>query len=277
MHAFRYLAMVASVFLASGCGGSVKHSASRTSAASGLTASTASSTRTVAVSNDLASVALACERYGASSLLPGSNGQDNSAVPDNTPTVCGCWTHWMQDNLSPADQATLVISIKQLEVGTAIQADSTDLPLIEKLGPSLQSCDLGQTPSAISSPAAPTTTSTPTTPIATNSGPLATLQSYWGSIGAHDFSAAYADLVPGSVGLTESQFVVGEQQSGVQSASFSGHVSSNRGSVATVDVDSLITHDRQFGCRTWAGSYQLSHRSGRWLIARASISPSSCG
>jgi len=126
----------------------------------------------------------------------------------------------------------------------------------------------------------PTTSSTSSSATAASAGggyPIAALNTYWRSIASHQYSAAYAELVPGSVGLTESQFVVGERQSGVQSASFSGHVSHNDSSVATVDVDSLTTHDTQFGCRSWAGSYQLSHRSGRWLIARASISPSSCG
>lgn len=141
----------------------------------------------------------------------------------------------------------------------------------------VQECGLSGSPA---SPTVPSTATAPTVSTAASTGggdPIATLNTYWQSIASHQYSAAYAELVPGSLGLTESQFVVGEQQSGVQSASFSGHVSHNDGSVATVDVDSLTTHDRQFGCRSWAGSYQLSHRSGRWLIARASISPSSCG
>lgn len=125
---------------------------------------------------------------------------------------------------------------------------------------------------------APTATSSPGTPSSTGGGdPLATVSAYWGSIGAHDFSAAYADLVPGSVGLTETQFVSGEQQAGIQSVSFNGHVVSNDGSTATATVDSLTTHDRQFGCRAWSDSYQLSNSGGQWLIEKASITPSPCG
>lgn len=107
--------------------------------------------------------------------------------------------------------------------------------------------------------------------------PLATVQSYWGSISAGRFSAAYADLVPGSTGQSESQFIAGEQQSGIQSVKFNGHVASNDGSAATVDVDFLIIRDKQFGCRTWSGSYRLTSQGGQWLIAQASITPRSCG
>jgi hypothetical protein len=107
-------------------------------------------------------------------------------------------------------------------------------------------------------------------------GPLATLESYWASIKSHHFSAAYAELAPGAVSLSESQFAAQERQAGINSASFTGSVSSNSGSSATVDVTSLITRDAQFGCRSWSGSYDLIDQSGQWLIQRASISPSAC-
>lgn len=122
-----------------------------------------------------------------------------------------------------------------------------------------------------------TATTTSPTSSAGRSGPLATVSAYWNSIGAHDFPAAYSDLVSGSVGLTESQFVSGEQQSGIQSISFTGRVASDDGSIATVNVDSLTTRDRQFGCRAWSGSYQLSNSGGQWLIEKASITPGPCG
>ena len=107
--------------------------------------------------------------------------------------------------------------------------------------------------------------------------PLSTVQSYWSSISAGGFSAAYADLVPGSIGQTESQFIAGEQQSGIQSVQFNGHTASNDGSTAAVNVDSLIIRDSQFGCRTWSGSYRLTSQGGQWLIGQASITPRSCG
>lgn len=107
--------------------------------------------------------------------------------------------------------------------------------------------------------------------------PLTALTGYWQSIDAHQFSAAYSYLAPGSVTQSKAQFVSQEQHAGIQSATFSGHVTSNTGSVATVAVDSLTTNDTQFGCRNWSGSYQLSDQSGQWLVEQASITPSLCG
>lgn len=116
----------------------------------------------------------------------------------------------------------------------------------------------------------------PSTSSARASGPLAIVNSYWNSIGSHQFATAYAYLAPAAVSQTESQFVSDEQQTGIQSVTFSGHVASSSGSSATVDVDSLITHDKQFGCRTWTGSYQLSDQTGNWLIEEATITAGSC-
>ncbi len=128
-----------------------------------------------------------------------------------------------------------------------------------------------------SAPASTTTSGSSSAPTAANSGPVAALTSYWQNINGHQFSAAYAMLVPGSVSQSESAFVSQERQAGIQSATFSGHVASNDGSAATVDVDSLVTRDSQFGCRAWSGAYQLSNGSGQWLIDKASITPGPCG
>jgi hypothetical protein len=132
---------------------------------------------------------------------------------------------------------------------------------------------VGSSPAAAVSAAS--TNSTPTS--AGGSGPLDALNSYWQSISSHDYATAYGYLVPGSVGLAESQFVSGEQQAGIKSVKFAGHVSSDDGSVATVQVDSLTTRDTQFGCRAWSGSYQMTNSGGQWLIEKASISPGPCG
>jgi hypothetical protein len=105
---------------------------------------------------------------------------------------------------------------------------------------------------------------------------LDALNGYWSDIGAHNFSGAYGYLVPGSVNMDESQFVTSEQESHIESAQFHGHVASSSGSSATVDVVSLITHDAQYGCRTWSGSYEMTDEGGGWLIARANLSPQPC-
>jgi hypothetical protein len=54
-------------------------------------------------------------------------------------------------------------------------------------------------------------------------------------------------------------------------------VTAQNGATATVAVDSLTTKDKQFGCRTWSGSYDLVQQSGQWLIEQASITPQPCG
>jgi hypothetical protein len=106
--------------------------------------------------------------------------------------------------------------------------------------------------------------------------PLGIVRSYWNSISGHNFAAAYADLVPGGIGLTRDQFVSAEQGYGIQSVQFSGHVASHNASAATVAVDSLSTTDRQYGCRTWSGSYQVVQQEGEWLIQHANLAPQSC-
>jgi hypothetical protein len=95
---------------------------------------------------NFAPVLAACEQDGAASLLPDSNGQDSSAVPDNSPAICGCWTRWMANDLSNQDQQTFVGSVEEAEQGAQIEADSLDLSLMRELGDSLQACDFGNTP-----------------------------------------------------------------------------------------------------------------------------------
>ncbi len=120
-----------------------------------------------------------------------------------------------------------------------------------------------------------TTTTTPGSQRA-SLGPLQTVEHYWRAIASQNFEAAYRDLVPGAVSQSESTFVSQEQQSQIQSAKFSGSLTSASKTAATVAVDSLTTTDGQYGCRTWTGSYQMTRLNGRWRIARASITPSPC-
>ena len=108
-------------------------------------------------------------------------------------------------------------------------------------------------------------------------GPLSTLNSYWSSISNRDYGSAYNDLASAAVNLTQAQFVSQEQQAGIQSVAFNGHITAQTGTTATVSVDALTTKDKQFGCRTWSGSYQLVEQNGQWLIERANITPQRCG
>jgi hypothetical protein len=108
-------------------------------------------------------------------------------------------------------------------------------------------------------------------------GPLATVAAYWRSIERHAFANAYTQLLPGAVGMTEAEFIAYEQNTQVESVRFSGRAVSGAGSPATVAVDALVTQDRRLGCQSWSGSYQLTYSAARWRIARAAITPRSCG
>jgi hypothetical protein len=107
-------------------------------------------------------------------------------------------------------------------------------------------------------------------------GPLSALDAYWQAIRRGNFATAYHYLTPSAAGASEAQFVASESQEGIESASFRGRVSSRSASTATVRVVSLITHDRQFGCRTWHGSYRMTDRGKRWRIARAALTVKPC-
>lgn len=105
---------------------------------------------------------------------------------------------------------------------------------------------------------------------------LAAVSSYWEAIARHDFAAAYAILAPGAVPQTEGQWASAEQSTGVESVRFKGEVGDASDNHATITVVSLVTVDRRFGCRSWSGTYELSSEHGRWLIARADITPRPC-
>ena len=107
--------------------------------------------------------------------------------------------------------------------------------------------------------------------------PLDAVNRYWADIRAHDFAGAYWYLVPGSIELTESQFVASEREAGIRSVQFHGEMTPHSGSSATIEIVSLVTHDARFGCRTWTGSYAMTITGGGgWRIARANLSPESC-
>jgi len=108
-------------------------------------------------------------------------------------------------------------------------------------------------------------------------GPLAVLESYWSAIQAHAFAVAYGYLVPGAIPQSEPAFVALEQHEGIEKVEFHGRVTAMSPTSATVAVDSLVTDDHQFGCRTWTGSYGLSHGTSGWRIANANITPKPCG
>ncbi|MGA2926946.1 MAG: hypothetical protein ABSG43_13295, partial [Solirubrobacteraceae bacterium] len=78
------------------------------------------------------------------------------------------------------------------------------------------------------------------------------------------------------VGGSKASFVAKEKSYGIKSVSFRGRVTTQNPTSATILVISLITRDHVFGCRTWSGSYTMSHPVRGWLIAVAGIHPRPC-
>jgi hypothetical protein len=107
-------------------------------------------------------------------------------------------------------------------------------------------------------------------------GAVATLESYWADIRDGDYAAAYGLLAPGAISQTESQFVASEQQARISSVQYAGTVTGSSGGSATITVDTLITNDAEFGCRSWTGSYSLAHTSGAWRIEGDDLQPTGC-
>ncbi len=130
------------------------------------------------------------------------------------------------------------------------------------------------TPTAPVSALAENQTATARPPTA--SAPTAALDAYWQNVKRHAFADAYAQLQPGTLNITEAQFVASEKQIKIQNASFRASVTAQTSSRATVAVGSLITHDQRYGCQTWSGSYELIETAGRWRTVRAPIPPRPC-
>jgi hypothetical protein len=153
----------------------------------------------------------------------------------------------------------------------AHRSPATVAPAAQPPGGGEQPRPGGQTEVETSSTATQTTTPPPPT-----AEPLAALDGYWTDIGAHNFAGAYARLMHGAVEMTESQFIASERGTHISSVKFDGRVSSSSESSAMVDVLSLVTHDAQFGCRAWTGSYEMTDDERGWQIAHANLSPHPC-
>jgi hypothetical protein len=102
------------------------------------------------------------------------------------------------------------------------------------------------------------------------------LDDYWSDIEHHNYLAAFGYFAPGAVDVTEAEFISSEEQLDITSVSFKGVVTAAAKSSATVGVISLVTHDREHGCRTWSGSYTMVLETGFWRILHAALSPQRC-
>ena len=106
-------------------------------------------------------------------------------------------------------------------------------------------------------------------------GPLAVVNSYWAAIGAHAYARAYGYVAPGVLG-SKASFVAAEKSYRITSVSFRGRLTTQAPTSAAITVISLITRDHAFGCRTWSGSYTMTHHGRSWLIALADVHHRPC-
>jgi hypothetical protein len=76
--------------------------------------------------------------------------------------------------------------------------------------------------------------------------------------------------------MSAAQFTAYERSIGADGVRFSARAVNRSGTVATVGVQTLVTHDSRFGCQSWSGSYTLLAAGGRWRIARAALVAGPC-
>ncbi len=105
-------------------------------------------------------------------------------------------------------------------------------------------------------------------------GPASSLESYWGDIDTGAYAKAWTYLSP--TVESEAAFVDGETKARPANIELLGTLTGISGNHATIVVKRLITHDRQYGCRSWSGHYSMVQAGQHWRIARAQIAPKAC-
>lgn len=105
-------------------------------------------------------------------------------------------------------------------------------------------------------------------------GPAASLEFYWGDIDTGAYAKAWTYLVPGVE--SETAFVDSEKQARPTNVELDGSLTGITGVHAAIVISRLITHDQQYGCRSWSGHYDMVRAAGRWRIGGAHITPEAC-
>jgi hypothetical protein len=108
----------------------------------------------------------------------------------------------------------------------------------------------------------------------TASGPVVSLESYWGDIDTSAYAKAWTYL--SRAAGTETAFIKDEQEAQPTNIELFGTLAAIAGNHTTIDINRLVTHDRQYGCRSWSGYYDMFKNDGRWVIANARIAPKAC-
>ena len=105
-------------------------------------------------------------------------------------------------------------------------------------------------------------------------GPAISLEYYWGDIDTRAYAKAWTFLKPTIE--TETAFVDSEKEARPTNIELQGTLTGISGIHATIVINRLITHDQQYGCRSWSGRYEMLRDAGHWLIASARIAPIAC-
>lgn len=105
-------------------------------------------------------------------------------------------------------------------------------------------------------------------------GPVVSLEYYWGDIDTGAYANAWTYLA--AAGDTQAAFVQSEKEARPTNIELLGTLIGISGDRARIDLNRLMTHDRQYGCRIWSGYYALVKTGGKWLIDSAHISPTAC-
>lgn len=105
-------------------------------------------------------------------------------------------------------------------------------------------------------------------------GPATSLESYWGDIDTGAYAKAWTYLSPGAE--SETAFVDGEKQARPTNIELQGTLTGISSIHAAIVISRLITHDQQYGCRSWSGHYDMTRDASHWLIGSAHITPKAC-
>jgi hypothetical protein len=105
-------------------------------------------------------------------------------------------------------------------------------------------------------------------------GPVVSLENYWGDIDTGAYADAWTYQAAG--GETQAAFIKNEKEARPTNIELLGRLIGISGNRAQVDINRLLTHDRQYGCRSWSGYYAMVNTGGKWRIASASIAPRAC-
>jgi hypothetical protein len=105
-------------------------------------------------------------------------------------------------------------------------------------------------------------------------GPSASLEFYWGDIDTGAYAKAWTYLGPGLE--PETAFIDSEKAARPTNIQLQGALTGISGADATIVINRLITHDRQHGCRSWSGHYDMTRGTRHWLIGSAHITPEAC-